>query len=78
MKKDCWKLKKDMYEKDNKAQSISNVNVGNDELVIMGGCGYECMVGNCEMSWIIDFGASFYATPNRDFLLLMKPMIWGW
>ena len=33
----------------------------------MGGCGVECMVADCDVSWIIDSGASFNATPSWDF-----------
>lgn len=38
MKKKCWKLKKNMKEKDN-TQNVSNANVAHNELVNMGGCG---------------------------------------
>lgn len=66
-KKDCWKLKKDTKEKDNKAQNAPNANIAHDELVIMRGCRPEKMVTDYDASWIIDSGESFYVTPSWDF-----------
>ena len=59
-----WKLKKDTKEKDNKAQNTPNTNVAHDKLVIMGCCEEECMVADCDVSWIIHSSASFHATPS--------------
>lgn len=39
-----------MKEKENMTQNVLNVNIAHDELVIMGVCGLECMVTDCDMS----------------------------
>lgn len=65
MKKDCWKFK--YMKEDNETQNAPNANVAHDELVIMGDCGQECMVADCNVSWIIYSRASFHAIPSLDF-----------
>ena len=69
IKKDCWKLKKELKGKnvDNKTEDDKNVNVMHDDLLIIFDCGNDCLTTNYDTSWVVDSGASFHATPNQNF-----------
>lgn len=67
IKKDYWKLRKDLKEKDNKGHNNQDVILVHDELVIVFYYGNECLTTDCDPNWVIDSNASFHAIPSRDF-----------
>lgn len=58
IEKDYWKLKKGLKEKDNN-QNNQDVNLVHDELVRVFDYGNECLMVNCDASWVINISASF-------------------
>ena len=73
MKKDCWKLKKDLKNKDNKDQGETNTNVVHDDMVILSDCENDCLTADCDASWVVDSGSSYHATPSRIFFTTYEP-----
>lgn len=77
MKRECHKLTREQKEKYEKAESKQCIVIVSDnEIILFSVCEEECVDLTSQNSeWIVDFGISYLATPQKHFVTSLNKVI---